>query len=233
MRSAWAPACRARRRWRNSPKRCRVACRVGSPMCPSSRQGCRQRRRRFPARQAAYQVACPVLAGRGDPDCRVLAAFRALAKRNSSCPSFPPPRREGGDAIDQSTKGRRMSLKIRMARAGTKKRPVYHIVVADSRYPRDGRFIERLGYFNPLMPKDNAERLKFDIEKAKSWLAKGATPSDRILRFLDAAGVRKRPARSNPERAVPRKERKARAEAAAKAAAAAPKPAAAAPKPAA
>ncbi len=122
-----------------------------------------------------------------------------------------------------------MSLKIRMARAGTKKRPVYHIVVADSRYPRDGRFIERLGYFNPLMPKDNAERLKFDIEKAKSWLAKGATPSDRILRFLDAAGVRKRPARSNPERAVPRKERKARAEAAAKAAAAAPKPAAAAP----
>ncbi len=117
-----------------------------------------------------------------------------------------------------------------MARAGTKKRPVYHIVVADSRYPRDGRFIERLGYFNPLLPKDNADRLKFDIEKAKSWLAKGATPSDRILRFLDAAGVRKRPVRNNPERAVPRKERKARAEAAAKAAAAAPKPA---PKPAA
>jgi small subunit ribosomal protein S16 len=114
-----------------------------------------------------------------------------------------------------------MSLKIRMARAGTKKRPVYHIVVADSRYPRDGRFIERLGYFNPLLPKDNAERLKFDIEKAKSWLAKGATPSDRIMRFLDAAGVRKRTARSNPERAVPRKERKARAEAAAKEVAAA------------
>ncbi len=85
-----------------------------------------------------------------------------------------------------------MSLKIRMARAGTKKRPVYHIVVADSRYPRDGRFIERLGYFNPLLPKENADRLKFDIEKAKSWLDKGATPSDRILRFLDAAGVRKR-----------------------------------------
>ena len=118
-----------------------------------------------------------------------------------------------------------MSLKIRMARAGTKKRPVYHIVVADSRSPRDGRFIERLGYFNPLLPKDNTQRLKFDIDKAKSWLAKGATPSDRILRFLDAAGVRRRPARSNPERAVPRKERKARAEAAAKAATA-PKPAA-------
>jgi len=111
-----------------------------------------------------------------------------------------------------------MSLKIRMARAGTKKRPVYHIVVADSRYPRDGRFIERLGYFNPLLPKENTDRLKFDIEKAKAWLAKGATPSDRILRFLDAAGVRKREARNNPEKALPRKERKARAEAAAKAA---------------
>jgi small subunit ribosomal protein S16 len=111
-----------------------------------------------------------------------------------------------------------MSLKIRMARAGTKKRPVYHIVVADSRYPRDGRFIERLGYFNPLLPKDNADRLKFDIEKAKTWLAKGATPSDRIMRFLDAAGVRKRAARNNPERAIPRKERKVQAEAAAKAA---------------
>src|SRR6202040_3779936 len=133
-------------------------------------------------------------------------------------------------SIDHVEKGRQMSLKIRMARPGTKKRPVYHIVVADSRYPRDGRFIERLGYFNPLLPKDNADRLKFDIEKAKSWLDKGATPSDRILRFLDAAGVRKRPARNNPERALPRKERKARAEAAAKAAAAAKKPAAAAAK---
>ena len=95
-------------------------------------------------------------------------------------------------------------------------------MVADSRYPRDGRFIERLGYFNPLLPKDNADRLKFDLEKAKTWLAKGAQPSDRILRFLDAAGVRKREARNNPERAIPRKERKARAEAAAKEAAAKP-----------
>jgi small subunit ribosomal protein S16 len=107
-----------------------------------------------------------------------------------------------------------MSLKIRMARAGTKKRPVYHIVVADSRYPRDGRFIERLGFFNPLLPKDNKERLKFDLEKAKAWLAKGAQPSDRIMRFLDAEGIRKRETRNNPEKAIPRKERKARAEAA-------------------
>ena len=81
-----------------------------------------------------------------------------------------------------------MSLKIRMARAGTKKRPVYHIVVADSRAPRDGRYIERLGYFNPLMAKDNQDRLKLDLEKVKAWMAKGATPSDRVSRFLDAAG---------------------------------------------
>ena len=111
-----------------------------------------------------------------------------------------------------------MSLKIRMARAGTKKRPFYHIVVADSRSPRDGRFIERLGYFNPLLPKEQTDRLKLDLNKVKAWLAKGATPSDRILRFLDEAGIRKREPRNNPEKAVPRKERKARAEAAAKAA---------------
>ena len=107
-----------------------------------------------------------------------------------------------------------MSLVIRMARAGTKKRPFYHIVVADSRSPRDGRFIERLGYFNPLLPKDKTERLHWDLEKAKAWMAKGAQPSDRVMRFLDAAGVMKRTARNNPEKAIPRKERKAKAEAA-------------------
>jgi len=107
-----------------------------------------------------------------------------------------------------------MPLVIRMARAGTKKRPFYHIVIADSRAPRDGRFIERIGYFNPLLPKEKTERLKFDLEKAKAWIAKGAQPSDRIMRFLDAAGVMKRPKRNNPEKAVPRKERKAKEEAA-------------------
>jgi small subunit ribosomal protein S16 len=106
---------------------------------------------------------------------------------------------------------------MRMARAGTKKRPVYHIVIADSRSPRDGRFIERLGYFNPLLPKDNKDRLKFDLEKAKSWLAKGAQPSDRVMRFLDAAGIAKRTPSNNPTRAIPRKQRKEMAEAAAKA----------------
>ena len=110
-----------------------------------------------------------------------------------------------------------MSLKIRLARAGTKKRPFYHIVIADSRSPRDGRFIERLGYFNPLLPKDKTERLKLDLEKVKAWLAKGALPTDRVLRFLDEAGVMKREKRNNPERAVPRKERKVQAEAKAKA----------------
>jgi small subunit ribosomal protein S16 len=111
-----------------------------------------------------------------------------------------------------------MPVVIRMARAGTKKRPVYHIVAADSRSPRDGRFIERLGYFNPLLPKDKTERLKLDMDKVKAWMAKGAQPSDRVMRFLDAAGVAKREARSNPEKAVPRKERKARKEEANKAA---------------
>ena len=115
-----------------------------------------------------------------------------------------------------------MSVVIRLARAGTKKRPVYHVVVADSRFPRDGRFIERLGYFNPLLPKDKTERLTWDLEKAKAWIAKGAQPSDRVMRFLDAAGVMKRTPRKNPEKAIPRKERKAQAEAAKTAAAAAP-----------
>jgi small subunit ribosomal protein S16 len=109
-----------------------------------------------------------------------------------------------------------MSVVIRLSRAGTKKRPFYHIVVADSRFPRDGRFIERLGFFNPLLKKDNAERLKLDLEKVKAWMAKGAQPTDRVMRFLDAAGVAKREKRNNPVKAIPRKERKAAAEAAVK-----------------
>ena len=102
-----------------------------------------------------------------------------------------------------------MPVVIRLARAGTKKRPVYHIVAADSRSPRDGRFIERLGYFNPLLPKDKEDRLKLDMDKVKAWIGKGAQPSDRVMRFLDAAGVAKREKRNNPEKAIPRKERKA------------------------
>ena len=119
-------------------------------------------------------------------------------------------------------------LVIRMARAGTKKRPFYHIVVADSRSPRDGRFIERLGYFNPLLPKDKTERLTLDLDKVKDWMKKGAQPSDRVTRFLDAAGIMKREKRNNPQKAIPRKERKAQEEAK-KAAAGAPPAAGAAP----
>ena len=122
-----------------------------------------------------------------------------------------------------------MPLKIRMARTGAKKRPQFRVVVADSRFPRDGRFIERLGFFNPLLPKEKTERLKLDLDKVQAWMKKGALPSDRVMRFLDAAGILKRPKRNNPEKAIPRKEKKAAAEAATAAAAAAPAPAAAAP----
>ena len=108
-----------------------------------------------------------------------------------------------------------MSLKIRLARAGTKKRPVYHIVIADSRSPRDGRYIERLGYFNPLLAKDHKDRLKLDLEKVKAWMAKGALPTDRVSRFLDEAGLMKRAARNNPQKAKPKKKAQERAAAAA------------------
>ncbi|MHA1560055.1 MAG: 30S ribosomal protein S16 [Alphaproteobacteria bacterium] len=96
-----------------------------------------------------------------------------------------------------------MPLRIRLARAGAKKRPFYRIVVADGRAPRDGRFIEKLGTFNPLLPKDSAERLKLDADRVNHWLGVGAQPSDRVLRFLDAMGIRSRPARNNPKKALP------------------------------
>jgi small subunit ribosomal protein S16 len=114
-----------------------------------------------------------------------------------------------------------MSLKLRLARGGTKKRPFYHIVVADARSPRDGRFIEKLGTFNPLLAKDNEGRVVLNTERATHWLGVGAQPTDRVLRFLDAAGLTKREARNNPERGVPGEKAKARAdEKAARAAAA-------------
>ncbi len=108
-----------------------------------------------------------------------------------------------------------MSLKIRMARAGTKKRPHYQIVIAESRSPRDGRFIEQLGYYAPMLPKDHADRLRIDLEKAKAWLAKGATASDRVHRFLSDAGVVKPLTHNNPEKAKPKKKAQERAKAAA------------------
>lgn len=114
-----------------------------------------------------------------------------------------------------------MSLKIRLARGGAKKRPYYRIVVADSRSPRDGRFIEKIGTFDPLKPKDAADRFTLDVEKAKEWLAKGAQPTDRVARFLDSLELVKRAARNNPEKAVPGKKAQERAAEAAKAAEAA------------
>ena len=96
-----------------------------------------------------------------------------------------------------------MALKIRMSRGGSKKRPFYRIVVADSRMPRDGRFIERLGTYNPLLPKEGGERVKLDTDRAKHWLDQGARPSDRVARFLDDAGLWKREARNNPQKGQP------------------------------
>ena len=124
-------------------------------------------------------------------------------------------------------------LVIRLSRMGAKKRPQYKMVVADSRFPRDGRFIEKVGTFNPLLAKDSKERLQMDLERIKHWISKGAQPSDRIKRFLDAEGVLKREKRNNPEKAIPRAERKKMAEAAPAAPAPAAAPAAAAPAPAA
>ena len=105
-----------------------------------------------------------------------------------------------------------MAFKIRLARAGTKKRPFYHIVIADARSPRDGRFIEKLGTFNPLLAKDAENRVVLDTERAKHWLSHGAQPTDRVLRFLDTAGLVKREARNNPNKAVPGDKAKERAE---------------------
>ena len=105
-----------------------------------------------------------------------------------------------------------MSMKIRLARGGSKKRPFYSIVASDSRMPRDGRFIEKLGTYNPLLPKDSAERVTLDTERAQHWLSVGAQPTDRVARFLAAAGVRTRAAKNNPNKALPGEKAKERAE---------------------
>lgn len=115
-----------------------------------------------------------------------------------------------------------MSLKIRLARGGSKKRPYYHVVVADARSPRDGRFIEKLGSWNPMLAKEDANRVVLNGERIKHWIDNGAQPTDRVLRFLDEAGLAKREARNNPEKAQPGKKAQERAkEKAAKAAEAA------------
>ncbi|AMD60176.1 30S ribosomal protein S16 [Agrobacterium sp. SOY23] len=119
-----------------------------------------------------------------------------------------------------------MALKIRLARGGSKKRPYYQIVVADARSPRDGRFLEKVGSWNPMLAKDNPQRVELKADLIKEWIAKGAQPTDRVLRFLAEAGLAERAARSNPEKAKPGKralervaEKKQKAEDAAAAAA--------------
>lgn len=96
-----------------------------------------------------------------------------------------------------------MATKIRLARGGSKKRPYYRIVVADARAPRDGRFIEKVGTYNPLLPKDSDQRVTLVEDRVKHWLSHGAQPTDRVLRFLDEAGLAKRDARNNPKKALP------------------------------
>ena len=98
-----------------------------------------------------------------------------------------------------------MSMKIRLARGGSKKRPHYSIVATDSRNPRDGRFLEKVGSWNPMLAKDNEKRVELNGERIQEWLAKGAQPTDRVLRFLAEAGIATRDARSNPEKAKPGK----------------------------
>jgi small subunit ribosomal protein S16 len=112
-----------------------------------------------------------------------------------------------------------MAVAIRLSRGGSKKRPYYRIVVADSRNARDGRFIEKVGTYNPLLAKDSPERVKLDADRISHWLSVGAQPSDRVLRFLDAAGLRERPARNNPKKAEPGEKAKERIEERAKRAA--------------
>lgn len=113
-----------------------------------------------------------------------------------------------------------MAMKIRLARGGSNKRPHYAIVASDSRMPRDGRFLEKLGTYNPLLAKDSEDRVKMDLERVQYWLGQGAQPTDRVARFLEAAGVVAKTVRDNPKRAVPGdKAKKRAAEKAAKAAA--------------
>ena len=100
-------------------------------------------------------------------------------------------------------------LKIRLSMGGAKKRPVYKIVVADSRFPRDGRFIEKLGSFNPLLPKEKKERIKLESERVKHWLSKGARPTVRVTRILGEANIMPMPkSGNNPQKAIPKKDRK-------------------------
>ena len=105
-----------------------------------------------------------------------------------------------------------MSISIRLSRGGAKKRPYYRIVVANSRSPRDGKYLEQIGTYNPLLAKDSPERVKLIEDRARYWLGVGAQPTDRVARFLDAAGIKERAARVNPKKGEPGEKAKERAE---------------------
>lgn len=105
-----------------------------------------------------------------------------------------------------------MAVAIRLSRGGAKKRPYYRIVVSDTRSPRDGKYLEQIGTYNPMLPKDSGERVKLDEDRARHWLSVGAKPSDRVLRFLDAAGIMERAPRNNPQKGEPGEAAKERAE---------------------
>ena len=176
---------------------------LGGPSCSP---GFRAWRRRSDRRSS--QSGSSRLAASRDPERYPLACLdsdRGFAPR--------PARRDRNDSTIDRRKDERMSLKIRLARAGTKKRPFYHIVVADARSPRDGRFIEKIGNFDPMLPKDETERVKLDLERVKHWLAKGAQPTDRVA----ALPRRRRPdearaAQQPREGAMPGKKAQERAE---------------------
>lgn len=104
-----------------------------------------------------------------------------------------------------------MAVSLRLSRGGAKKRPYYRIVAADSRYARDGRYLEQIGTYNPVLAKDDPARVRLDEDRARYWLGVGAQPTDRVLRFLDAAGIKERPARNNPAKGEPGKAAKDRA----------------------
>ncbi len=161
------------------------------------------------------------LGGGGMPDLGALQNMgRWAAPAAAICrPVSPCLRRASGGSDRTVQEGGPMALKIRLARGGTKKRPHYSIVIADSKSPRDGRFIEKIGFYDPMLPGDHAMRLKLDVEKAKAWMAKGAQPTDRVHKFLANAGAVKAIVRQNPQKAQPKAKAQERAKAAAEAAA--------------
>jgi len=152
-----------------------------------------------------------------------------MSRSLQTTPKTAPQQNEPYRRIRRSRKVqgvKKMALKIRLARGGSKKRPYYQIVIADARSPRDGRFLEKVGAWNPMLAKEDAKRVELNAERITEWLAKGAQPTDRVLRFLNEAGLAKRDTRNNPEKAKPGKkaiervaEKKQKAEDAAAAAA--------------